>query len=136
MIASSTNSAIVRVVLPSWPSTGSQAKAINSKGVTGANFGGEPDRGLSRSPFTPWRRNRSRQRHAETIARLEAVRDIAGRFGGSHAQRDALTLTLIEAAIRSGRLALARHYTAERTVHKPASGWGWRLLARTNAVPG
>jgi len=58
------------------------------------------------------------------------VRDSAHRFGGSHAQRDLLTLTLIEAAIRAGQLHLARHYLAERLVHKPASGLSWRLLAR------
>jgi tetratricopeptide (TPR) repeat protein len=69
--------------------------------------------------------------YGEALARLQTVRDVAGRFGGSHAQRDVLTLTLIEAAIRSNRFALARHYIAERTVHKPASQWGWRLLART-----
>jgi tetratricopeptide (TPR) repeat protein len=69
-------------------------------------------------------------RYAEGIRRLQSVRDGAARFGGSHAQRDVLTLTLIEAAIRGGQPALARHYIAERTVHKPASGWGWRLLAR------
>ncbi|HXH82499.1 MAG TPA: tetratricopeptide repeat protein [Candidatus Tectomicrobia bacterium] len=71
-----------------------------------------------------------RGRHAEAIALLEPVRDVAARFGGSHAQRDLLTLTLIEAALRDGQQALARHYIAERTVHKPASAWGWRLLAR------
>jgi tetratricopeptide (TPR) repeat protein len=71
-----------------------------------------------------------RERYAAAVARLEPVRDIAHRFGGSHAQRDALTLTLIEAAIRGGQPALARHYIAERMVHKPASAWGWRLLAR------
>jgi tetratricopeptide (TPR) repeat protein len=70
-------------------------------------------------------------RHADAISHLQPVRDIAHRFGGSHAQRDVLTLTLIEAAIRSGQPALARHYIAERTVHKPSSAWGWRLLART-----
>ncbi len=74
-----------------------------------------------------------RGRYAEAIRHIEPVRDIAGRFGGNHAQRDALTLTLIEAAIRSGQSALARHYIGERTVHKPASGWGWRLLARTTS---
>jgi tetratricopeptide (TPR) repeat protein len=74
-----------------------------------------------------------RGQYAEAIDHIEPVRDIASRFGGSHAQRDALTLTLIEAAIRSGRSALARHYIAERTVHKPASAWGWRLAARTPA---
>jgi tetratricopeptide (TPR) repeat protein len=76
-----------------------------------------------------------RERYAEAIERLEPVRDVAARFGGSHAQRDALTLTLIEAALRSGQAALARHYIAERTVHKPGGGWGWRLLARANAQP-
>ncbi len=74
-----------------------------------------------------------RERYAEAIRHIEPMRDIAARFGGSHAQRDALTLTLIEAAIRSGELALARHYIAERTVHKPASAWGRRLLARASA---
>jgi tetratricopeptide (TPR) repeat protein len=76
-----------------------------------------------------------RERYAEAIRHIEPVRDVAARFGGSHAQRDALTLTLIEAAIRGGHSALARHYIAERTVHKPASAWGWRLLARTASLP-
>jgi len=74
-----------------------------------------------------------RQRWEDAIVDLEPVRDVAWRFGGSHAQRDVLTLTLIEAALRSGQPALARHYIAERTVHRPASGWGWRLLARARA---
>jgi tetratricopeptide (TPR) repeat protein len=65
------------------------------------------------------------------IERLERVRDIAHRFGGSHAQRDVLTLTLVEAAIRSGDKPRARHYAAERIVHKPASAWGKRLWARS-----
>ena len=37
---------------------------------------------------------------------------------------------LIEAAIRSGQSATARHYIAERLVQKPASGWGVRLFNR------
>jgi tetratricopeptide (TPR) repeat protein len=73
-----------------------------------------------------------RGQYAAAIEQLEATRDGAHRFGGSHAQRDVLTLTLIEAALRSGRRALARHYIAERTVHKPTSRWGWRLLARAS----
>ena len=36
------------------------------------------------------------------------MRNIAHRFGGSHAQRDVLDLTLIEAALRAGQHALAR----------------------------
>ena len=73
-------------------------------------------------------------RYADAIRHLEPVRDIAHRFGGSHAQRDLITLTLIEAAIRAGQANLARHYLAERLVHKPASALGWRLLARTENV--
>lgn len=73
------------------------------------------------------------ERFEAAIAKLEAVRDIASRFGGSHAQRDVLTLTLIEAARRSGQHRLAAHYAHERIVHKPASAWGWRLVERAKA---
>ncbi|HXG03203.1 MAG TPA: tetratricopeptide repeat protein, partial [Candidatus Binatia bacterium] len=47
-----------------------------------------------------------RGRYAEAIAGLESARDTAWQFGGSHAQRDVLTLTLIEAALRDGQSAL------------------------------
>ncbi len=60
---------------------------------------------------------------------IEPVRDIAGRFGGSHAQRDLLTLTMIEASIQSGDGRRARHYIGERLTHKPTA-WSERLLAR------
>jgi tetratricopeptide (TPR) repeat protein len=76
----------------------------------------------------------ARGRYGEAADGLAATRDGAHRFGGSHAQRDVLTLTLIEAALRGGRPALARHYIAERTVHRPTSGWGPRLLARAAAA--
>ncbi|MBZ0233710.1 MAG: tetratricopeptide repeat protein, partial [Deltaproteobacteria bacterium] len=69
-------------------------------------------------------------RHAQALALLEDVRDRAHRFGGSHAQRDLLTLTLIEAALRAGRTTVARHYLAERLVQRPASGLGARLMQR------
>jgi hypothetical protein len=74
------------------------------------------------------------ERYPQVVAELEPVRDLASRFGGSHAQRDVLSLTLIEAAIRSGQPALARHYLAERLVAKPASRWGHRLRARTGGA--
>jgi hypothetical protein len=61
------------------------------------------------------------------------MRDRAYIFGGSHAQRDVITLTLIEAALRAHRFSLARHLIAERTVHKPTSNLGWRLHARMQA---
>ena len=76
-----------------------------------------------------------RYRHAAD--KLLAVRDVAQRSGGSHAQRDVLTLTLIEAARRSGQPALAAHVLNERLLHKPGSPWGHRLARRiTAASPG
>ena len=69
-------------------------------------------------------------RYADSIALIEPVRDHAHRFGGSHAQRDLITLTLIEAALRSGDATRARHYTAERLTHKRTSQWGARLWSR------
>ena len=71
-----------------------------------------------------------RGRYAEAVEHLLPVRDTAHRFGGSHAQRDLITLTLIEAARRSGQTALARHYLAERQVQRPLSGIARNLSAR------
>ncbi|WP_296808508.1 tetratricopeptide repeat protein [Thiocapsa sp.] len=67
---------------------------------------------------------------AETVRLLRPVRDRANRFGGSHAQRDLLDLTLIEAAVRDGQLALARALIAERIDLKPDSASARVLLAR------
>lgn len=56
---------------------------------------------------------------AETVRLLRRVRRNAYRFGGSHAQRDLLDLTLIEAALRSGEGALASALIAERRAMRP-----------------
>jgi hypothetical protein len=61
---------------------------------------------------------------------LAGIRDGASRFGGSHAQRDLLTLTLVEAATRDGQGRLAEHYLAERLAQRPGNRWGLRLLER------
>lgn len=45
---------------------------------------------------------------------LLQVRDRAQGFGGSHAQRDILALTLMDAAARAGQSALAGHILNER----------------------
>jgi hypothetical protein len=59
--------------------------------------------------------------YGETVRQLRPIRSHANRFGGSHAQRDVLDLTLIEAAIRSGQSALAAALTAERREARPES---------------
>ncbi len=71
----------------------------------------------------------ARGQFGDAIERIEPVRDAANGFGGSHAQRDLLTLTLITAALRAGDFARARHLLAERQVHKPTA-WSARLAAR------
>jgi hypothetical protein len=59
--------------------------------------------------------------YAETVRLLRPIRNIANRFGGSHAQRDLIDLTLIEAAFRARQHALAGALTAERMDVRPRS---------------
>ena len=70
-------------------------------------------------------------RYAPCVDDLVAARDVMHRFGGSHAQRDLFTLTIIEAARRAGQGTVAAHFLNERSVHRPGSALGWRLAART-----
>jgi hypothetical protein len=66
-----------------------------------------------------------------TIDELQRVRAVSNRFGGSHAQRDVLQLTLTEAALRAGKRSLARALISERLAMKPRSEFNRRLLDRT-----
>ncbi|RRI04401.1 tetratricopeptide repeat protein [Mesorhizobium tamadayense] len=59
--------------------------------------------------------------YTEAVRLIRSIRPIAHRFGGSHAQRDVIDLTLIEAALRAGVRALARALTAERQLARPES---------------
>ena len=68
--------------------------------------------------------------YADCVELLIPIRTIASRFGGSHAQRDVIHLTLSEAALRSGKQRLARALAAERTQLKPTSPFNWQLTAR------
>jgi tetratricopeptide (TPR) repeat protein len=60
-------------------------------------------------------------RYAEAVSLIRQVRSRANRFGGSHAQRDVIDLTLLEAALRAGEHDLAAALAAERVAAKPAS---------------
>jgi hypothetical protein len=60
--------------------------------------------------------------YSGTVCLLRPVRNYAHRFGGSHAQRDLIDLTIIEAAARSGQHRLAEALRIER-----ASAQGERL---------
>lgn len=74
--------------------------------------------------------------YSECIRRLQPLRPIAQRFGGSHAQRDLIHLTLIEAALRAQQPRLARALAAERTQLKPTSPFNWQLTARSLEAAG
>ena len=75
-------------------------------------------------------------KYSDVVKRLLPIRTIASRFGGSHAQRDLIHLTLIEAALRAGEPKLARALIAERTQLKPSSPFNWQLTARAMELKG
>ena len=69
-------------------------------------------------------------RYDDVIDELMPIRRSLNHFGGSHAQRDALQRTLLEAAIRSGKFELARALSSERLGVRESSVYGWRQRAR------
>jgi hypothetical protein len=73
-------------------------------------------------------------RYATCAEGVLAVRGIAQRFGGSHAQRDILSLTALHAALRGGLTQTAEALASERLLHKPHSPWAGRLAARVRAL--
>ena len=68
------------------------------------------------------------------IDALRTVRDIAQRFGGSHAQRDLLELTLIEAVLRACDRPLALGLARERQARRPASPLAGRFIERALSI--
>ncbi len=75
--------------------------------------------------------------YVRAVAHILPVRGIANRFGGSHAQRDVLSWTLCEAAIRAGDPRMAEAMVAERLAMKEGSpvAQGWAARARALARP-
>ncbi|MCZ6646860.1 MAG: tetratricopeptide repeat protein [SAR324 cluster bacterium] len=69
-------------------------------------------------------------RYGEAVALLKGVWDILHHTGGSHAQRDVIALTMIEAALRGEQYETAREWLAERTRHKAGSAHSWRTYAK------
>jgi len=72
--------------------------------------------------------------YATAVELLEPLRLVAHRFGGSHAQRDVLALTLVEAALRGGQARLARALAAECTNVKPTSPFNRELTERARTL--
>ncbi len=75
-----------------------------------------------------------RGEHAAALRLLHGARHIAGRFGGSHAQRDVIGWTLTEAALRAGDRAMAAALTQERLALRPHSPVNRAFRARAEAL--
>ncbi|MFE7654043.1 tetratricopeptide repeat protein [Streptomyces bottropensis] len=72
----------------------------------------------------------AREDYAAVVDLLWPVRRRLHIFGGSHAQRDAIQRTLLEAALRARRDDLARLLLGERTGLSPHSPYNWLGRAR------
>jgi len=74
------------------------------------------------------------------LAELLPIRTRVHEFGGSHAQRDAVERTLLEAAIRASRTDLARALVSERLSVRECNTYAWSkragLLAAASDQPG
>lgn len=72
---------------------------------------------------------------AGAAERLQRVRAFSGRMGGSHAQRDILDLTLIEAAKRGGDANLLAALATERVSNRPNSPLARRYRDAAATLP-
>jgi len=70
-----------------------------------------------------------RGEYGSVISDLMPIRTRIHEFGGSHAQRDAVERTLLEAAIRAGRLDLAAALVSERLSMRECNTYAWSKRA-------
>ncbi|MGP7997226.1 MAG: tetratricopeptide repeat protein [Streptosporangiaceae bacterium] len=70
-----------------------------------------------------------RGEYGRVLSELLPVRAQVHTFGGSHAQRDAVERTLLEAAIRAGRLDLAAALVSERLSVREGDTYAWSKRA-------
>ncbi|MFD7667990.1 tetratricopeptide repeat protein [Streptomyces sp. NPDC059788] len=69
-------------------------------------------------------------KYGQAVDLLVPVRYRLNTFGGSHAQRDAVQKTLLEAALRAGRDDTARTLLSERINLRPVCPYNWLAQAR------
>ena len=74
--------------------------------------------------------------YAQVLDELWPVRTRLHEFGGSHAQRDAVERTLLEAAIRADRSDVARALVNERLGVREFSTYAWSKCAQVLAAEG
>lgn len=76
----------------------------------------------------------ARGEHGHAVELIAPVRNRASAFGGSNAQRDVITLTLLEAALRGGEWDLARRLAGDRLSAKPDSPFARALMMRAGTL--
>lgn len=101
--------------------------------ATDANVAMSREIGL---PFCRALQDFSAERYSDCVERLLPVRYMTHRLGGSHAQRDVIAWTLMEASLRSGDGDLALALANERCQLKPTSPQNWRFVARAHKLRG
>jgi hypothetical protein len=74
--------------------------------------------------------------YEQVLSALWPIRTRIHEFGGSHAQRDAVERTLLEAAIRAGRTDLANALVSERLAVRECSTYAWSKRAMLLASAG
>ena len=83
-------------------------------------------------PFCKALKAFAEEKYGEAVDILLPIRYRTRYLGGSHAQRDIIGMTLLEAALRDGRNDLALALASERTALKPTSPQNWRFAARAH----
>jgi tetratricopeptide (TPR) repeat protein len=71
-----------------------------------------------------------REQYSQVIEHLFPIRRHLHEFGGSHAQRDAVLRTLVEATLRAGQHTLAQNILSERISVRPKSPYNWLKQAQ------
>ena len=74
--------------------------------------------------------------YAQVLDELWPVRTRLHEFGGSHAQRDVVQRTLLEAALRAKRSDVARALVSERLGVRESSTYAWSKYAQALAAEG
>lgn len=64
------------------------------------------------------------------VSKLMSIKTITAQFGGSHAQRDIIARTLLDAAIRANNKTMARALVNERLIARPNSPYNKKKLAQ------
>jgi len=72
--------------------------------------------------------------YTEVVDELFPIRERVHHFGGSHAQRDIVARTLLEASLRAGNRELARKLLRERLRERPKSSYNLRKQKELDAA--